>query len=67
MVGYKPTYGRVSRYGLIAMASSLDQIGQVTRTVQDAALILEVIEGQDEKDDSPETTEKMEPLTEHNL
>lgn len=50
VVGFKPTYGRVSRYGLIAMASSLDQIGPITKTVKDAALVLEVIEGADEKD-----------------
>jgi aspartyl-tRNA(Asn)/glutamyl-tRNA(Gln) amidotransferase subunit A len=50
IVGFKPTYGRVSRYGLIALASSLDQIGPLTRTVEDAALVLEAIEGHDPKD-----------------
>ncbi len=50
MVGLKPTYGRVSRYGLIAYGSSLDQIGPITRTVDDAALILEVIAGEDAYD-----------------
>lgn len=50
IVGMKPTYGAVSRYGLIAFASSLDQIGPMTRTVKDNALILNAISGQDEKD-----------------
>ncbi len=50
IVGLKPTYGRVSRYGLIAFASSLDQIGPLTRTVRDAALTLTVIAGVDSAD-----------------
>ena len=50
IVGMKPTYGRVSRYGLIAFASSLDQIGPFARTVEDAANLLEVISGHDAKD-----------------
>lgn len=49
-VGAKPTYGQVSRYGLIAMASSLDQIGPVTRTVSDAAVLTELIGGHDPLD-----------------
>jgi aspartyl-tRNA(Asn)/glutamyl-tRNA(Gln) amidotransferase subunit A len=50
VVGVKPTYGAVSRYGLIAFASSLDQIGPFTHTVEDAALLLEVIGGHDVRD-----------------
>ncbi len=49
-VGFKPTYGRVSRYGLIAFASSLDQIGPLTRTVEDAALAYEAMAGHDRMD-----------------
>ncbi len=49
-VGIKPTYGRVSRYGLVAFASSLDQIGPLTRTVEDAAITLDVLCGKDPKD-----------------
>lgn len=50
VVGLKPTYGLVSRYGVVAMASSTDVIGPLTRTVADAALILDVMAGQDELD-----------------
>lgn len=50
IVGLKPTYGRVSRFGLVAYGSSLDQIGPVTRDVADAALLLNVISGRDERD-----------------
>src|SRR5262249_32316088 len=50
VVGVKPPYGRVSRYGLIAFASSLDQIGPFTRSVRDAALVLNAICGVDAKD-----------------
>ncbi len=50
VVGLKPTYGRVSRYGLVAYASSLDQIGCLTRTVRDAAVLLGVLAGHDPRD-----------------
>lgn len=50
IVGLKPTYGRVSRYGLIAFASSFDQIGTLTKDVEDSALVMNIISGQDHKD-----------------
>ena len=50
VVGYKPTYGRVSRYGVIAMASSLDSPGPIAKTVEDCARVLEIISGRDPKD-----------------
>ena len=50
VVGLKPTYGRVSRYGVVAFASSLDQVGPLTRSVKDSAIMLEVISGHDNND-----------------
>jgi len=58
VVGFKPTYGRVSRYGLLAFASSLDQIGPITRTVRDAALVTTVLAGHDAAD----STTSREPV-----
>ena len=62
VVGLKPTYGRVSRYGLVAYASSLDQIGTLTRDVTDAALVLNVIAGHDPMD-STSSSEKVPDFT----
>src|SRR3990170_6309406 len=50
VTGFKPTYGRVSRYGVIAMASSTDSPGSITKTVEDARMIMNVIAGRDDKD-----------------
>ncbi len=50
VVGLKPTYGRVSRYGLIAFGSSFDQIGPITKTVEDAAILMNVLAGHDRRD-----------------
>jgi len=57
MVGLKPTYGRVSRYGLVAYASSLDQVGTITKDVTDSALVMKVISGHDYKDSTSASLE----------
>lgn len=61
IVGLKPTYGAVSRYGLIAMSSSLDQIGPLTKSVEDAALVFDAIKGPDAHDSSSATA-RTEPV-----
>jgi aspartyl-tRNA(Asn)/glutamyl-tRNA(Gln) amidotransferase subunit A len=64
IVGLKPTYGRVSRYGLVAFASSLDQIGPMTRDVRDAALLLQAVAGHDPHDSTSANVEVPDYLAE---
>jgi len=64
VVGLKPTYGRVSRFGLVAYGSSLDQIGPITRTVADSALMLNIIAGHDPAD-STSVSEKIAPVCDY--
>ncbi len=64
LVGVKPTYGRVSRYGIVAFASSLDQAGPFTKTVEDAALVLETICGRDPRD-STTSAQKVPQWSKH--
>lgn len=61
VVGYKPSYGVVSRYGLMALSSSLDQVGPFARSVEDAALALSIIAGQDDHDSTSLTLPSNEP------
>ncbi len=66
IVGFKPTYGAVSRYGLIAMASSLDQIGPLANTVEDAAIVFNAIAGEDARDATSFAVHYGEELTNPN-
>ncbi len=64
VVGIKPTYGNVSRYGLMAAVSSFDQIGPIVKTVEDAEIVFDVIKGKDEKDGTSQNSPASAPLRE---
>ncbi len=64
IVGIKPTYGKVSRYGVFPLADTLDHIGPMTRSVADAALMLQILEGRDEKDPTTRSDPKVDYLAE---
>ena len=63
IVGFKPTYGRISRYGLFPFAPSLDHVGYFTRTVEDSAFLLSLLEGNDEKDSTSSLVEGKDYLS----
>lgn len=73
IVGFKPTYSRISRYGLVAYASSFDQIGTLTRSVEDAALLLEVMAGPDQFDSTvsqqpvPAYSQELAPASQYRI
>ncbi len=73
LVGLKPTYGRISRHGIIAYASSFDQVGTITKSVEDAAILLEILAGPDEYDSTLSTTappsfsDRLKPSSKKNI
>jgi len=73
VIGYKPSYGKISRWGLIAYASSFDQIGTITQTVEDGALLVQIMSGKDDYDASmcqgvlPNIFDNLDHLQDHNI